>query len=32
MKIINLEEKLQKKLIENFDKTKPYSFFVINYG
>lgn len=32
MKIINLEEKLQKKLIENFDETKPYSFFVINYG
>ena len=32
MKIINLEEKLQKKLIENFDKTKPYSFFYINYG
>ena len=32
MQIINLEEKLQKKLIENFDETKPYSFFVINYG
>lgn len=32
MKIINLEEKLQKKLIENFDETKPYSFFYINYG
>lgn len=32
MKIINLEEKLQKKLIENFDKTKPCSFFYINYG
>lgn len=32
MKIINLEEKLQKKLIENFDETKPHSFFVINYG
>lgn len=32
MKIINLEEKLQKELIENFDETKPYSFFFINYG
>ena len=32
MKIINLEEKLQKELIENFDETKPYSFFYINYG
>lgn len=32
MQIINLKEKLQKKLIENFDETKPYSFFVINYG
>lgn len=32
MQIINLEEKLQKKLIENFDETKPYSFFFINYG
>jgi hypothetical protein len=32
MKIINLEEKLQKKLIENFDETKPYTFFFINYG
>lgn len=32
MQIINLEEKLQKKLIENFDETKPHSFFVINYG
>ena len=32
MKIINLEEKLQKKLIENFDETKPYLFFYINYG
>lgn len=31
MQIINLEEKLQTKL-KNFDKTKPYSFFVINYG
>ena len=32
MQIINLKEKLQKKLIENFDETKPYSFFYINYG
>ena len=31
MKIINLEEKLQTKL-KNFDETKPYSFFIINYG
>lgn len=32
MQIINIKEKLQKKLIENFDETKPYSFFYINYG
>lgn len=31
MQIINLEDKLQTKL-KNFNKTKPYSFFVINYG
>lgn len=30
MQIINLEEKIQKELA-NFDKTKPYVFF-INYG
>lgn len=31
MQIINLEEKLQKELA-NFDKTKPYRFFFIDYG
>lgn len=31
MQIINLEQKLQKEL-KNFDETKPYSFFYINYG
>lgn len=31
MQIINLEEKLQTKL-NNFDETKPYTFFVINSG
>ena len=31
MQIINLKEKLQTKL-KNFDETKPYSFFIINYG
>ena len=31
MQIINLEEKLQKELA-NFDETKPYTFFFINYG
>lgn len=29
--LINLEEKLQKELA-NFDKTKPYRFFFIDYG
>ena len=31
MQIINLEQKLQKEL-KNFDETKPYTFFFINYG
>lgn len=31
MQIINLKEKLQKE-INNFDETKPYIFFFINYG
>ena len=31
MQIINLKEKLQTKL-KNFDETKSYSFFIINYG
>lgn len=31
MQIINLKKKLQKEL-KNFDETKPYTFFVINYG
>lgn len=31
MQIINLKEKLQTKL-NNFDETKPYTFFVINSG
>lgn len=31
MQIINLEQKLQTEL-KNFDETKPYSFFYINYG
>lgn len=31
MQIINLEQKLQKKL-NNFNKTEPYTFFFINHG
>ena len=31
MQIINLKEKLQKKL-NDFDETKPYTFFFINHG
>ena len=31
MQIINLKEKLQTKL-KNFNETKPYLFFIINYG
>lgn len=31
MQIINLEQKLQTEL-KNFDETKPYTFFFIDYG